>query len=320
MNYFSSAVLFLGLCNFAVAGVYELTFRRAAAASDRKQCETFVEETAKTLASQSGAKIIDFGCNEDEFSVRALDAVITYEAPARLDITSTNSTSTYSGALYANLADCNDALEKQEVLFTKVTRLPVLTSYCMLDVGIGRRWETRIDGLGISEMKPENAAVTLWGKITDFKSIAADYSTAAPAYGITVSEVGMDGGGFGRHIVVRFYAKTYFSIKDYNDMKFDNISTCETAAATTKKFLEGTDKPVVSFCEQVSGGATLHVTNFADTLKPVNVFKAIQLSKQYASIADCHKGLTALPTVSDAYGVVCAGVGKNVRAFLFTRP
>lgn len=320
MKFLSSAVLFLGLCNFAVAGVYELTFRRTAPVNDRKLCETFVEETAKTFAEQSGAKVIDFGCNEDDYSVRGLDAVITYEAPARLEITTTNKVSPYSGALYTSLPDCNKALENQEVLFTKVTHLPVLASYCQLEVGAGRRWETRVDGIGTSEMKPDNAAITIYGTITDFKSIAAAYYAAAPAYGITVSEVGMDGGGFGKHLVVRFYANAFYSLKDFSDMKFQDMSTCEAAAATTKKFLEGTDKPVVSFCEKVSGGVTLHVTNFADTLKPVNVFKTLQLSKQYASIEACQSGLQSLPTVSDAYGVVCAGVAKNVRAFLFTRP
>jgi hypothetical protein len=192
----------------------------------------------------------------------------------------------------------------------------------MLDVAAKGRWETRVDGLGTSELKPDIAAVTLWGSVADFKPIAESYRNAAASYGMNVFEVGFDGAGFGNHLVIRFYSSTPYTLMDYSEMKFETESACESAATATRKALEPASKPVVTFCEESKDGRsnTLHVTSFEATLEPVSVFKAVRLSNRYATLGACQKSLQDLPSVSGAFGAVCAGIANDFRIHLFSRP
>ncbi len=317
----SLAVLFLGASQICLAGVYKLTLRRVAPVSEQHRCETFVEETAKEFSRQSGAPVIDYGCEKDNYSARGWDAVITYQAEKPLAFTSTHSSSSYSAALYVSWDECHQRLSSQRDFFSKTTGLDVLTSYCMLDVGT-RRFESRIEALGTSELKPEVAAVTLWGTVRDAKSIIANYQAAATAYGIIVFEGGMNGGGFGNHLVVRYYAPVPFLLADYSDMKFDSATACESAASTTKSILQSTSKPAVVFCEtaKAGGSAALHVTVFDDVLNPFYIFKVNQLTKRHATMDACQQALRALPSLPEVFGGVCAGLKNEFRIHLFSRP
>lgn len=320
MKLLSIAVLFLGMSQICFAGIYKLTFRRVAPVSDQKRCEAFSMETAKEFSRQSGAQVIDYGCEKDDYTARGWDAVITYQAEKPFSLTSTHRAASYSTALYANSDDCNQQLTAQKDLFVRTTGLDVLTAYCMLDLG-SRRFETRIDALGTSEIKPDLASVTLWGTVADAKSIAASYQAAATAYGITVFEGGMNEGGFGKHLVVRYFASAPWGLTDYSEMKFDSADACEAAASTTQNFLQSADKPAVIFCENKTGGfATLHTTVFADILKPVAIFRVNALTQRYPTMSACQEAVRALPSIPGAFGGVCAGLAKEFRIHLFSRP
>ena len=235
-------------------------------------------------------------------------------------VTSTYQAASYSSALYRKLDECNQALKEQEALFTKHTNLPVLTSYCMLDISFSSNWETNIVGIGTSEVKPEVTGVLLWGALPNLKTVDESYRAAAPSYGIYISELGLGRGGVGQQLVIRYYGSTNYWVNDYNEMKFETSAACDSAASLTKKFMESADKPVVVFCEEYRNGATLHVTNFEDLLKPVRIFKAHRLSRQYPTYSECESGLQTLPTASGAFGAVCAGTAKDYRVHLFSRP
>jgi len=319
------AILLIGVSQAALAGVYELTFRRVTGANEPERCRAFTEKTAHEFARQSGARVISAGCQADGYSEKGFDSVLTYQASEPVAIISTATNSVYSGAFYSNLETCNQRLALQQELFTRATGLKPLTAYCMIDIGsLGRRWETRVDGIGKSTVEPHAAAVTLYGSLVEGKSVFQSYLDAAQGYGISIFEVGVQQAGLGDHLVVRYYGTDYLYLQDYDDMKYETTNDCASAAAAVKEALQSAAKPVVAFCEKDRGNrsATLHVTAFEPILKPTDVFRAHTLATQYSTLSGCQSATAGVlgEGHDEIFGAVCAGTDRDFRIHLFSRP
>ena len=323
MKRFFGAILFLGAAQTAFGGVYDVKFRRVAPSSDAAACRSFTEKTVNELVRQTGARVISSGCQVDDYTLRAYDSIITYQAPAALAFTSTSTISVYSGTFFTSLETCNARLERQRELFTQATGLPALTAYCSLGISSPSSWETRVDGIGKSEIRPYAAGTTIWGSLVDAKAVLEDLLAVGKSYDISIFEVGISSNGMGHQIVVRHYAKEPMSFRDYDEMKYDTVPACATAAVSVKAGLQSAAKPVVIFCEKDgSGKATLHATSFVDTLKPVGVFKAQVLTTAYPTSGECEQAAANIVdgTPEDIFGAYCAGASGNFRIHLFSRP
>ncbi len=323
MKQLITTCLLIGLSQATFAGVYDLEFQRVASYSDRENCQKFAERTARELASQSGVKIIDYGCQADEYSNKGLDAILTYQAPTRLKVTSNYvGLSVYSGAFYANYDECNKQLELQKELFNKATGLKPLAAYCMLDVSyLTQFWKTRVDGLGETQSKPGIAGLTFWGMLPDEKLVIASYQAATGSYGVSFFEAGVSRDGLGKSLVVRYYSKEPYSLDDYA-MAYEKLSDCTLASSMVKTILQSTDKQAVIFCEKDlhSDRATLHASTFVETLKPTKLFHAKALTEQFTTLSACQQSSKNIEASSDIFGAICAGADNDFRIHLFSRP
>ena len=317
-------MLLVGTSQTSFAGVYDLNFRRLTTVTDPGTCRDFAEETARELTAQTGARVIDAGCIADSYTLRGLDAVITYESPARLAMTTTSSAGrTFSAAFYANKSDCIQQLDRQKELFTAATGLTPLAAYCALDVAQAAIWSTRVDAIGQSEMKPEAAAITLWGTLINQNDVFANFLAAADAYDLTLFESGVSLDGLSRKLVLRFYATAPHSFEVYNEMKFQSMEACYSAGQKVDTMLKSAAKPVVSFCVRDGGSSniTLFVAALVKTLEPTSVFKSRALATTYSSLAPCETAVASIPHDSETiFGAVCAGSSNAYRVHLFSRP
>lgn len=319
-----TAMLIVGASQTSVAGVYDITLRRVSISTDLGSCQGFAEETARELTTQTGARVIDAGCKYDSYTFNGLDAVITYESPNRLLVTTTSTAGrTFSAAFFANKAECIEQLERQKELFTNATGLTPLAAYCMLDVTHSALWSTRVDAIGQSDMKPEAAAITLWGTIANKEEVFANFDAAAGAYDLLMHESGISSDGLSQQLVIRFYATTPHNFEVYNDMKFQTMETCYLSAEKVDTILKTAAKPVVSFCVRDGGSSsyTLFVAALVKTLEPTSVFSSRALPTTYSSLAPCETAVANIPNDDGTiFGAVCAGSRNSYQVHLFSRP
>lgn len=321
MSRLLTTILFFATSLPALAGVYDLKFRRVSPFSDKARCQSFVEKTAKEFAAQSGATVIEYGCVADDYTIKAWDAVITYQGTA-LTFTSNFSVSVYSSAFYNNLEACEKELPLQRDLFSKATGLKPLSSYCTFDMSSPASWETRVDGLGEPTLKPEKIGISISGNIVGDKAVIANLQSVAKDYGFTIYEAGIDGKWGTRKLVLRIYATEPISPQDYREMRYDNVSTCVAAAAEASSFLKAAAKPALVFCDKDLSGdrATLHVTTFVPMFKPVSVIRAKALTTEYPSLPACQEAAKKFTPTIDILGALCAGSGRSFHIHLFSRP
>jgi len=331
MKHLIATALFLGLSQTSFAGIYDLTFGRVSSVNDRAACQAFVDAAAADLTRQSGVRIIDQGCRQDEFTVKGWDAVINYQAPARLAITSTYTSVLYSAAFYDSRNECDEHIAQQRELFTAATGLQPLVAYCMLDLGLNQNWQTRVDGLGEAQVAADDVAAIFWGTLVDPEAVLASYRSAAEGYGLKVFEVGVSSVSYEMQIVLRVFTSEPYSIEDYYSMKYESVEACSAAADAVRGVLQSAPQPVVAFCEHESLPApmrrqsdpipsTLHVTAFVKTLEPVSVFEARDLTNEFATLAACQQAAQGIEVGSGVFGAVCAGAGGKFRIHLFTQP
>jgi hypothetical protein len=325
MKHLITAILFVGASQTSFAGIYDLKFPRVASLEERESCEVFLEQTAIELVRQSGVTIIDSGCQEDEFTTKGMDAVITYQAPSRLNVTSTYTPlRTYSAGLYTNIDECTSQLALQRDLFIAATGLQPLASYCMLDIAITKTWATRVDGLGRSAVFPDSVALAIWGLVVDKDAVLAKYQAAADAYGISIFEAGVSH-EMGGKLILRFYSTEHFLIDDYNVMKYEDEEACSNAVLSVESVLRRADKPVIVFCVKdidiVSRGVSLHATTLVNSPDPVRSFEGRELTGRFVTLAACEQAAAGIDTHSDEiFGAVCAGFNDDYRIHLFTTP
>lgn len=308
---------------FAYAGVYDLTFRRAAPSSDAASCRAFAASVAAELERQSAADVLDHGCRGGVLAMDPLDAVITYQASEQLVTTSTYTFPLYSAAFYKSRADCAAALTRQETLFTAATGLAPLASYCMVE-GVSQRWQTRVDGLGASAVTPDVAGIGLYGRVAEgeWERLRSDVLAAATSTGLSVFEMGVSTSGVPYHLVVRYYATEPYSLDDYDDLPFQDVASCQSAGSYLRARFAAGHGPVVVFCEDSnSSGVRMHAAAFKPTLGANTVFKARPLTAIYASHEACQAVADDLDGRAGAIlAAVCAGRGGQYQIHLFARP
>lgn len=322
MKHYLAAILWLGSSYTSFAGIYDLNFRRVAPSKDSAICQTFIENTATVFAAQSDALVIDYGCQQEEFS-KDWNAILTYQSPTRLKVTSTHTLSIYSTAFYSDRTQCEAQLPFQSELFKTATGLEPLAVYCMLDVGISPLWETRVDGLGEPALQPTITSVGYWGALVDSAAVIANYKAAIKGYGFILSELGNYYTGIDRKIVMRLYVPESYRIEDYNEMKYSTVEQCSAAAAQANANLKSADHPVVAFCEKElhSNLSTLHVTAFEKILKPKSVFAVKALPTQYSTFSACQTNAEKIASASpDIFAAICAGRDADFHIHLFSRP
>lgn len=321
MKRFFVGILFLGLAKTSFAGVYDLKFSRVAALDEEQSCEAFIEKVADEFAAQSKGKIIDGGCRQDEFSIAGWDAVLTYQSPARLHVTSTYKASVYSSAFYSSRKSCEDGLELQKKLFTSATGLKPLAAYCMLDVASYKKWITRIDGLGSSKVTSGSMAASFFGTIVDADSVFTNFSKAAKGHDISIFEAGQSLDSV-NHLVLRYYSLVPYRIADYNAMKYEDAKSCTAAAGSVNNALKLASKPAVVFCELSKNKkvAILHATAFEELIKPQRVFDARELATSFSTLEACEAASKKVGVTGDVLGAVCAGSSANFHIHLFSKP
>ena len=313
-----AALFFSGL---AQADIYDMTFRRVTR-TDLAACQVIADGIADQLKAQASVTVIDSGCREGDLTLDGLEAVITYEAPARITLTSTYTYPFHSMSFYANVADCQAQLETQKSLFTTATGLQPLYAYCMFDGGLDHRWMTRVEAIGTSEIKPYSDSINIDGQIDDSQKLLADLKVSAAARDISIFESGVVRGGIAYEYVVRYYASKNYRLDDNRDLSFATLASCSQTASEVRQFLASASQPVTIFCESSrSGQVIMHASVFVDIEQSNDVFKVRKLTGVYPNIAACNGAAQQISTDSaDIFGAVCSGRGQSFSVHLFTTP
>jgi len=155
------AVLVLVTSSLAFADVFQFSLR-GYPKRDRN-CHEQTAAIAQQFEEGTQVKVVHVECIAEKQT--SYDFTIEYEAPQKLDFTSTDYPFNLIGnpGRYREQADCLKNLSVQTEMFSQATGLAPVFSYCRSqELSVGKNWEIIITAKGTSRLKPELGSYLLF--------------------------------------------------------------------------------------------------------------------------------------------------------------
>jgi hypothetical protein len=157
------AVLVLVTSFPAFAGVFQFSLRGFP--KEDRNCHEQTGSIAQKFEEGTQAKVVHVECVAERQT--GYDFSIEYEAPQKLEFTSTDYSFVYVGnpGRYRDQGDCLKNLPVQKELFIQATGLAPVFSYCRSqELSVGKNWEIIITAKGSSHLKPELGSYLIFAK------------------------------------------------------------------------------------------------------------------------------------------------------------
>ena len=171
----------------ALGGVFELKFYNVNYPMDLVQCESSLRESANRFGIAAGVSVLGSECARDSVLDR-LVGVISYAAPARVAVWSTESNLTFQRVeFFRSLAKCQEALSAELETMKQLTGLEPFISYCYRASLYGaERYRALIQAVGESEINKYEVAPFIPNFFQDGAAVASLLTSQAASLGITV--------------------------------------------------------------------------------------------------------------------------------------
>ncbi|NBX83534.1 hypothetical protein EBQ90_10715 [bacterium] len=248
----------------ALADVFQFSLRGYP--KEDRNCFDQTRSIAQKFEEGTKVKVVHVECVAERQT--GYDFSIEYEAPKKLEFTSTDYSFVFVGnaGRYREQSDCLKNLPVQIELFTQATGLAPVFSYCRsLELSVGKNWEVIITAKGISNLKPSLGSYLMFAKpqgIT-YEEVYTGLKNALSKQGAILSDLIFHFNsvmGTGEGAVHYFWDKQFhFSMERVT--KVPTFEACSEQARDLKAFLGEREKNLFAiYCgDRQFGAYDLHV-------------------------------------------------------------
>jgi hypothetical protein len=165
MNIFSTFIITVILVAPVIASADVFQFSLRGYPKNNRSCHEQTAAIAQKFEEGTEVKVVHVECVAEKHT--SYDFAIEYEAPQKLDFTSTDYPFSFLGnpGRYREQGDCLKNLPLQTEVFARTTGLVPVFSYCRsLEFDVGKNWEIIITAVGTSRLKPEMGSYLIFAK------------------------------------------------------------------------------------------------------------------------------------------------------------
>ncbi len=253
---FVTATLFAGA---SYAGTFSIHFRHLPMIAGTN-CDDYAYAEGQKfrdsiLPTYPDFSLVDSRCvfENNPGELPSWHVVISYDAAQKLPTVSTLEDAALARPGAATRKACEATLNTQKEIFTRQTKLAVLSAYCSVPMFDKMLWETAIFGVGQSEVRPYNASSNITGTVAGHsaESFIAMIKDGFKKLNAELAEISIERPFNFYTVAMTYYSKERFFFSESDIATFNSKEAClkEVAAATTAL----TDSHVVNLGVYCSG-------------------------------------------------------------------
>lgn len=217
---------------------------------------------------------------------------ITYLAEAPLKLVSTEDGSIGSNGVYARLATCELAVQREKDHFEAATGLTAVVAYCQrLESNAGRPYVARVDGFGEPTVRPFISWTMLLDPpaTTTVEDLEADVEAAFRARGFDVRSLRISQGFYG-DAYLRYYAEEKIRITSDEMARLATLDDCAEQMEIAQRMPHAQVLPPLAvYC--ASGLSSYYVKGFYQDLPSRT---SLDSAERFPTYAACQRGRAAL--------------------------
>lgn len=250
---------------------------------DAGACPSIAAGIGAAVAHATGVRVLASVC--EAVDEGGCSIAVSYEAPARLNLVTTEGTQGGFGA-YPAVEACRAALAEEAAAFKAATALEPVLSFCRKDTVSGKDyWSIRIDAFGQAALKPDTRTVLAFTLPQDVtrQDFLGGIKEKLAAQGVDVRVVSWRGQFGYAEVRVSYYAAGRIALELAEPVKTDSKEQCRAMLAEFEGHLAGlSPEPLSMYCGNSSIGGW-EIAWMYQGRPPLKTVKAQEAFKSYAS-------------------------------------
>ena len=208
--------------------------------SEGQRLKSFLADGLGQQIEVTDARCVDTGSHGPLFR---WDIRISYSAEKQLPIVSTYEIFSYFRPQFSTKEACIATIETEKEIFTRQTKLPVFSAYCVIPAYSSDSWEINVTGFGNPERRPYAVSSNVFGTILGHtrETFTEMMTREFAKFGFEVAQLTVENTLSHQNLAVRYYGDQNIRLEEMMIAEFQNPTDCTQLVDETQRVLNESD-------------------------------------------------------------------------------